>query len=84
MNVLDIETVILDETILDDHLGCEFRHRTSTCSEDVTHVLIAVCKGHVLVCTNAAELKRQAIVDGRTICDGCGKFASDCWRVVPI
>jgi hypothetical protein len=84
VNVLEPDIIVLDETILDEHLGCEFRHRTSPCSDDVTHVLTAFCAGHVLVCTNAAERKVKEIGDGRTVCSGCAKFASECWRVVPI
>jgi hypothetical protein len=83
MNVLDkhaIETVILDETVLDDHLGCEFKHRRSTCSVEVTHVVSSSCRGIAFTCTTGAKLKQKQIDAGKTFCH-CGKFAGECWRV---
>jgi hypothetical protein len=81
MNVLDKPTT-LDETILDDEPACEFKHRDTPCSSEVTHILVATCTGHVQVCTLAAEQKQQAIDANRTFCSGCRKFAAECWRVV--
>lgn len=82
MFVLDVDTVTLDESVLEDEPGCEFRHRNITCSDEVTHIITG-CKGIILACTNGAEYKKQQIAGGKTICT-CGKFAADCWTVIPV
>lgn len=80
MNVT--ETDVIEETILDDEPACEFKHKVTTCSETVTHVITG-CRPPVLACTNAAEHKKQRIAERRTVCT-CGKPAADCWQVWPI
>ena len=81
MFVLDVDTVTLDESLLEDEPGCEFRHRQLACSQEVTHIITG-CLGPALVCTNAAEYKQQGIDGGNTICK-CGRFAQDCWKIRP-
>jgi hypothetical protein len=85
VTVLDtprVDTIILDETILDEEPGCQFKHRRVACSVDVTHVVTG-CAGPILACTNSAEYKKRQIRERTTFCR-CGKPAEDCWAVVPV
>lgn len=83
MSVIDRpDTVVLDETILDDELGCEAAHNlTPVCTVKVTH-LYRCCMWDKHVCTSTATAIRER---ARTVkwCK-CGKRAEDCWRVIPI
>ena len=79
----DLEVVVLDETLLDDEPGCEYKHGpTHPCSTEVTHRVIA-CKQEGNVCATAAEITRWRMENGST-CSGCHQPACDCWYLRPI
>jgi hypothetical protein len=87
VTVLDaprVDTIILDETILDDAPACGFQHNVTTCSVHVTHLFTSSCGARRFACTNVAEWKRMRAFAVGVKCRECGKPAADCWRIVPI
>lgn len=87
MNVIDkpmVDTITLDETILDNEPPCEFRHNgLTTCTIHVHHRVIA-CDHGGSVCDTAAGIIRDRIVKRSWVCSGCGRNGADCWRIVPV
>lgn len=83
----DTLEVIDLESLLEDDLKCESRHKhplNLTCSEEVTH-FVRGCPGgvDVKVCQDAAVSLHVRMAGGE-VCDDCLKPAADCWKVIAI
>jgi hypothetical protein len=80
------ELEIIDESILDDEVKCQFRHQRTTCGPVAYRV--HSCGGSVNVCTNAVEDPEYGIricIERRDVrCAECRRPARDCWSVHPI
>jgi hypothetical protein len=84
MTVLDaprVDTIILDETILDDTLKCTGGHEF--CGMEATH-LLTWCREPVPVCTPYVEIHLPSGVKRGCECGACKSLIADCWRAVPI
>lgn len=77
----DTELVFLEE-LLNDDCECESPHKTTTCSLEVTHVILT-CGGEWQVCVNSARNMIERNSHGR-LCAGCREFTVDCWTIRPI
>lgn len=84
MNVVDkptVDTIVLDETILNDEPRCEITHLDpSRCSITVTHRIIS-CNSALLICETASRSKSAEMAAGNR-CARCKRAAADCWRIV--
>jgi hypothetical protein len=85
LNAPRVDTIILDETILDDVPGCISQHRNTTCSVDIAYIIRScttlgpTCAAHVED-VNFGMLAKFAA--GMT-CGGCRRPARECWSWWP-
>ena len=85
MNETGVDTIILDETILDHDLKCESTHShplNRVCTEEVS-VRAINCKRSFMACNGYTNYHFLAKAS-QGICLDCGRFVADCWGVVPV
>lgn len=77
------------ESWLEHELRCESTHppdsdgnNDSGCTVVATHRIIG-CERATILCRSRAEYKVREMANG-TLCSGCKRPASRCWRVTPI
>lgn len=70
------------EGLLEDDCKCESSHTESSCSYDVSYLIVASCSGKAWqVCYNSAENTRKSA----KVCGLCLSLdVRDCWAIRPI